>query len=82
MSVNSCEFVTGSLLLAVIVKTYVPAGIVPTIVIMPFAGLILTPVGAPVSVYVIGVEPDAVIWNVLTEPLTTLALFALVITGA
>jgi len=61
---------------------YVPTGTVPAIVIMPLVLSKLTPVGAPLIEYVIGVVPIAVTWNVPPVPFTTLLLFELVIAGA
>ena len=42
----------------------------------------LTPVGAPLRLKVIGVVPVAVTWNVPPVPLVTVVLFAEVIVGA
>jgi len=42
----------------------------------------LTPVGAPLKLNVIGAVPVAVAWNVPPEPLVTVVLFAEVIVGA
>jgi len=69
-------------LLAVKVKTYVPTGTVPKVVMIPFTLLILTSAGAPSNEYVIGNVPVAVTWKSPPEPFTTLLLSLLVITGA
>ena len=63
---------------AVIVNVDVPVDTVLAIVITPVAGSIVTFAGAPDSVYVIGVVPVAVTWNVPTVPDVTFVLFALV----
>jgi hypothetical protein len=47
ISVKSCFASGNTPLLTVIENAYVPVGIVPAIVIMPFVLLMLTSVGAP-----------------------------------
>ena len=69
-------------MLAVTVNEYEPAGTELNIVIIPFDGMMLTPVGAPVNENVIGVVPVAMTVNVPLVPNITLVLPALVISGA
>jgi len=69
-------------LVAVIVKAYVFAATDAAIVINPVEPFMLTPVGAPLKLKVIGVVPLAVTWNVPPVPLVTVVLFAEVIVGA
>jgi len=69
-------------LLADTAKKYVPMGIVPANDIRPFAPSILTPEGAPINEYEIGVVPIAVTRNVPPVPLIILVLAVLVKVGA
>ena len=81
VNVKACVASIRVLLLAVMVKLCVPAAVVAVMVISPLVLLMVTPAGAPVSAYAIGVVPVAVTVNVPPAPLTTDVLLAEVITG-
>ena len=82
VSVNDCVALGAVPLLAVIVKVCAPTAVAPVIVIRPVELLMVTPVGAPVKLYVMGVVPEAATWKVPPVPNTTEVLFADVMVGA